>query len=53
MFDDFLGSFTDAQLDLEKFRREKEQEEKRAKAEAQVESFITSLNVMLPLKMKE
>ena len=36
VFDEFLGSFTDAQLDLEKFRREKEQEEKRAKMEAQV-----------------
>ena len=38
IFDLFLTMFTEARMDNERFRRQKEEEEKRQKMEAQVEN---------------
>ena len=37
MFDQFVASFNDARVENQKFRKQKEEEEKRARLEIQVE----------------
>lgn len=47
IFDLFLVSFTEARTDNEKFRRQKEEEEKRIKLEAQVSGSSVVYNVVI------